>query len=147
MFYSTRRLILSPTFRFVFVFFRPFSTAITSLGEERAGVCAFRAFICFPRIGFCLFSLPLGIREWLRLVIMAFPWLFCLPFYFKQVTQLLKCSRYSTIIQPLCLPKFLLEINVSPYCLWEPFFFIIVLSMIRSTVKVYKYVGDKLFPF
>ena len=33
-------------FLFCFVFFSHFSIVITSLGEERAGVCAFRAFIC-----------------------------------------------------------------------------------------------------
>ena len=32
---------------FVLVFFSPFSIAITSLGEERANLCAFRTFVRF----------------------------------------------------------------------------------------------------
>ena len=47
----------------------PFSIAITSLGEARACLCAFRAFICFARVGLCLF--PLGVRDWLRLKTVA----------------------------------------------------------------------------
>ena len=31
---------------FVYVFFCPFSILITLLGEEGAGLCAYRAFIC-----------------------------------------------------------------------------------------------------
>ena len=39
---------------FVLVFFSPFSTAITSLGEERANLSAFRTFLQFVR-GFVCF--------------------------------------------------------------------------------------------
>ena len=35
------------SFRFVLVFFSPFSIAITSLGEERANLSAFRTFFRF----------------------------------------------------------------------------------------------------
>ena len=41
------------------------SIVITSLGEERAGLCAFRAFVCL----YCMhkflsiFALPLGVRD------------------------------------------------------------------------------------
>ena len=31
---------------FVYVFFCPFSILITLLGEEEAGLCAYRAFVC-----------------------------------------------------------------------------------------------------
>ena len=31
---------------FVYVFFRPFSILITLFGEEGAGPCAYRAFVC-----------------------------------------------------------------------------------------------------
>ena len=31
---------------FVYVFFCPFSILITLLGEEGAGLCAYRAFVC-----------------------------------------------------------------------------------------------------
>ena len=48
---------------FVLVLFSPFSTAITSLGEERAGLGAFRAFVRFALVWFCL---PLGIWDGLR---------------------------------------------------------------------------------
>ena len=41
--YSTRRFVLCLTLcYFVLVFFSPFSIAITSLGEERANLSAFR---------------------------------------------------------------------------------------------------------
>ena len=46
---------------------------------ERAGLCAFRAFVCFARIVLCLFPFPLGVGNWLRLVIVALPGLFFLP--------------------------------------------------------------------
>ena len=77
---STRRFILSLALCFVLVFFSPFSLVITSFGEERAGLYAFRAFICFALVGLCLFPLPLGARDWLRLVIVALPGLFFLLF-------------------------------------------------------------------
>ena len=40
---------------FVLVFFSPFSIAITSLGEERANLSAFRTFVRFALVWFCLF--------------------------------------------------------------------------------------------
>ena len=52
----------------VLVFFSPFSIVITSLGEKRANLSAFRTFVRFTRVWFCLFSLPLGVWEELRLV-------------------------------------------------------------------------------
>ena len=75
--YSTRRFVLSLTLcYFVIVFFIPFSIAITSPGEERANLSAFRTFIRFALAWFCLFCLPLGVWEGLRLVIVALPELF-----------------------------------------------------------------------
>ena len=45
MVYSTRRFVVCLTLcHFVLVFFSPFSIAITSLGEERANLSAFRTF-------------------------------------------------------------------------------------------------------
>ena len=56
---------------FVLVFFSQFfSIAITSLGEERANISAFRTFVRFVLVWFCLFPLPLGITEGLRFVIL-----------------------------------------------------------------------------
>ena len=56
--------------------FSPFSIAITSLGEERANLSAFRTFVRFAFVWFCLFPLPLGVWEGLRFVIVALPGLF-----------------------------------------------------------------------
>ena len=60
-------------------FFSPFSFATTSLGEVRALLRAFRAFVCFVRVGLCLLSFHLGVRDWLRLVIVTLSRRFLLP--------------------------------------------------------------------
>ena len=59
---------------FVLVFFSPFSIAITSLGEERANLSAFRTFVRFVLVWICRF--PLRVWEGLRFVIVALPGLF-----------------------------------------------------------------------
>ena len=74
---------------FVLVFFGPFGVAITSLGEERAGLGAFRAFVRFVIVWICRFPLPLGVWEGLRFVIMALPGLFSYPFLTFYVNCLL----------------------------------------------------------
>ena len=61
---------------FVLVFFSPFSIAITSLGEERANLSAFRTFVRFVLVWICRFPLPLDVWEGLRFVIVALPGLF-----------------------------------------------------------------------
>ena len=74
MVYSTRRFVLSLAMcYFVLAFFSPFSIAITWLEDERANPSAFRAFVRFALVWFCLFSLSLGVWEGLRLVIVALP--------------------------------------------------------------------------
>ena len=79
----------------VLVFFSPFSIAITSLGEERANLSAFRTFVRFVLVWICRFPLPLGVWEGLRFVIVPIPglfsylcfcdwctpWTFLLPFF------------------------------------------------------------------
>ena len=81
--YSTRRFVLCITLcYFVLVFFSPFSIAITLLGEERANLSAFRAFVRFVLVWFCRFSLPLGVWEGLQFVIVALPGLFYSLFMF-----------------------------------------------------------------
>ena len=50
------------------------------LGEEKANLSAFRTFVRFAFVWFCLFPLPLGVWERLRFVIVALPGLFLLPF-------------------------------------------------------------------
>ena len=74
--------IFSLALRFVLVFFfSSFSIVITSLGEKRAGLYTFSAFyFCFARDGLCLFPLLLSVRDWLQLVIVAFPGLLFLAF-------------------------------------------------------------------
>ena len=82
LFYSTRRFVLLLTlFHFVFVFFSPFSIAITSLGEERANLSTFCTFVRFVLVWICRFRLPLGVWEGLRFVIVALPGLFSYPFF------------------------------------------------------------------
>ena len=77
MVYSTRRFVLCLTLSyFVLVFFSPFNIASPSLGEERANRSAFRTFVRFAPVWFCLFSLPLGVWDGLRFVIVALPGLF-----------------------------------------------------------------------
>ena len=75
--YSTSRFVVGLSVcHFVLVFFSPFSFAITSLGEERANLSAFRTFVLFVLVWICRFPLPLGVWEGLRFVIVALPWLF-----------------------------------------------------------------------
>ena len=61
---------------FVLVFFSPFSISITSLGEERANLSAFRTFVRFVLVWICWFPLPLGVWKGLRFVIVALPGFF-----------------------------------------------------------------------
>ena len=70
---------------FVLVFFSPFSIAITSLGEERANLSAFRTFVRFVLVWICRFPLPLGVWEGLRFLIVAFPGLFSYLFFWLMV--------------------------------------------------------------
>ena len=80
--YSTRRFVVCLSMcHFVLVFFSPFSIAITSLGEERANLSAFRTFVRFVLIWICRFPLPLGVWEGLRFVIVALPGLFSYLFF------------------------------------------------------------------
>ena len=52
-------------------FFSPLSIAITSLGEEITNLNAFRTFVRFALVWFCLFPLHHGLWEGLRFVIVA----------------------------------------------------------------------------
>ena len=51
---------------FVLVFLSLFSIAITSLGEERANLSAFRKFVRLVLVWFYRFPLPLGVWKGLR---------------------------------------------------------------------------------
>ena len=82
MVYSTRRFVVCFSMcHFILVFFRPFSIAITSLGEERANLSAFRTFVRFVFVWICRFPFPLGVWERLRFVIVALPGLFSYLFF------------------------------------------------------------------
>ena len=82
MVYSTRRFVACLSVcHFVLVFFSPFSIAITSPGEERANLSAFRTFVPFVLVWICWFPLPLGVWEGLRFVIVALPGLFSYLFF------------------------------------------------------------------
>ena len=63
------------------MFFSPFSIAITSLGEERANLSAFRTFVRFLFVWICRFPLPLGVWEALWFVIVALPGVFSYFFF------------------------------------------------------------------
>ena len=77
MVYSTRRFVLCLTLcHFLLVFFSPFSIAITSLGEEKANLSAFRTFVRFVLVWICRFPLPLGVCEGLQFVTVELPGLF-----------------------------------------------------------------------
>ena len=96
--YSTRRFVLCLTLcYFVLVFFSPFNTAITLLGEERANLSAFRTFIRFALVWFCLFPLHLGVWEGLRFVIVALPGLFSYFFYLSDTSSVCSKTAYSNI--------------------------------------------------
>ena len=82
MVYSTGDLFyVLPCVILFLCFLSSFSFAITSLGEKRANLSAFRTFVRFAFVWFCLFPLPLGVWEGLRFVIVALPGLFSYLFY------------------------------------------------------------------
>ena len=71
MIYSARRFVVCLVPFCSCVFLSPFSIAITSLGEERANLSAFRMFDRFVLVWICRFSLPLDVWEGLRFVVVA----------------------------------------------------------------------------
>ena len=95
MVYSTRLFVLRFAWCcFVLVLFGPLSIAITSLGEETANLSAFRAFVRFAPVWFCLFPRHLGILEELRFVIVELPGLFSYLFFLHREPELgLRCSH------------------------------------------------------
>ena len=83
---STGRFVLSLALcYFVLVFFSSFSITITSLGEERANLSAFRTFVLFALFWFCLFPLPLDVWDGLWLLIVVLNGLFSYIFFFSIV--------------------------------------------------------------
>ena len=80
---STRCFISKLTLCCVLVFLSHFRITSTSLWENRAFLCAFRAFVCFADVGLCLFPLSLNVRDKQQLEIVAGPsWTFLFIFSF-----------------------------------------------------------------
>ena len=77
------------------MFFSPFSIAITSLGEERANLSAFRTFVL---VWICRFPLPLGVWEGLWLVIMELPGLSSYPFFASMQENLADSDSFQKIV-------------------------------------------------
>ena len=66
--------------------------------RERANLSAVRTFVRFALVWFCLFSLPLGVWEWFRFVIVALPGLFSYLFSvcnnnMEMFTALISCLQ------------------------------------------------------
>ena len=97
----------------LFVFFSPFSIAITSLEEEGACLGAFRTFVRFALV---LFPLPLGVWEGLLLMIVALLGLFSYLFFSKESRFKLFCDR-SRCIEYLC-GNLYFDIRMSAYFNW-----------------------------
>ena len=103
MVYSTRRFVLCLTLKyFLLVFFSPFSIAITSLGEERANLSASRTFVRFGLVLVLSVSLPLGVWEGLRFLIVSLPGLFSYLFLIirdlKQFVDFYKGNNFSDLL-------------------------------------------------
>ena len=80
------------------MFFSPFSIAITSFGEERANLSAFRTFVRFLLVWICQFPLPLGVWEGLRFVIEALPGLFSYLFLFSTRCRNIKVTSWPDLV-------------------------------------------------
>ena len=88
MVYSTRRFVVCLSVcHFVLVFFSPFSIAITSLGEERVNLSAFRTFCACLDLSVSSSSWGLG-----RAAVCdcGTPWTFLLPFF--QISLSMICA-------------------------------------------------------
>ena len=91
----TRRFLCLTLCHFILVFFSPFNIEITLLGEERANLSAFRAFVRFVLVWICRFPLPLNVWEGLRFVIVALPGLFSYLFRIMIGSQHFKRRLYA----------------------------------------------------
>ena len=82
---------------FVLVFFSPFNIVITSLGDEKANLNAFRMCVRFALVWFCLFFRPFGAWEGLRFVIVALPGLFSYLVLQLSCTEKICYLRYTLL--------------------------------------------------
>ena len=72
-----------------------------SAGEEGAGLCTSRAFVCFVRALFCPFSLPLGVGDWLRFAIVAFPGLLFYELFWSSKSMFISDANHSIALYSL----------------------------------------------
>ena len=87
MVYSARRFVVCLSMcHFVLVFFSPFSIAITSLGEERANLSAFRTCSICACLELSVFSSSWGLGR-AAVCDCGTPWTFLLPFFFHNGVQ------------------------------------------------------------
>ena len=82
-----------------------FSIAITSLGKEKANLSAFRTFVRFVLVWICRFSLPVGVWEGLRFVIVALPGLFSYFFIFYESICFMSYVMLFSVLLALRLPR------------------------------------------
>ena len=101
--YSTRRFVVCLSVcHFVLVVFSHFSISITSLGEERANLSAFRTFVRFVLFWICRFPLPLGVWEGLRFVSVALPGLFTYLFLQQRLSLLIFRHLFCAVTVDFC---------------------------------------------
>ena len=110
---------------FVLVFFSPFSIAISSLGEERANLSAFRTFVRLELVWICRFPLPLGVWEGLQFVIVALPGLFSYLFFFVSLIYI-NIIYYFSVVLCVCV------------CVW--FFFFVFFFFCHKEYQIAYYV-------
>ena len=95
--------------------FSPFSIAITSRGEERAILSAFRTFVGFVLVWICRFPFPFGVWEGLRFVIVALPGLSLTFGFIRDTNRLISKTRnlllYVTNITDLSVILYLISIS------------------------------------
>ena len=101
---------------FVLVFYSPFSIAITSLGEERANLSAFRTFVRFVLVWICRFPLLLGGLGRAAVCDCGTPWTFLLPFFLEYRVHCWKfCTKVNKAVQRIAfIPKKLSFYLLSP---------------------------------
>ena len=93
MVYSKRRFVVCLSMcHFVLVFFSPFSIAITSLGEERANLSAFRTFVRFVLVWVVGFLFLLGSGR-AAVCDCGTSWTFLLPFVFRLISKKQTCKK------------------------------------------------------
>ena len=97
---------------FCSVVFSPFSIAVIALGEERANLSAFRTFVRFALVWFCLW-------EGLRFVIVALSGLFSYLFYIRMGLQHCRPNIFTNMS---CFQKLYMVVRYSQICLHHMYY-------------------------